>query len=96
MKNIRRNIFSVLTAVTMESSIIWEMILCTLKEVSRHFCKNALLAFCLSGILYDPKDGGNTFIRKDSKLLLWCHFQKDSTLHKSHTFRIMPTYFLNR
>jgi hypothetical protein len=61
--------FLVLTAVTMESFVFWEMILCSLKEVSRHFDQKTLLASS-SGIFYDPEDGGNTLLRKDSKLLL--------------------------
>jgi hypothetical protein len=62
--------FAILMAVTMKSTAFWEVLLCSLKEANQHFCKNALLASCSFGILYDPGDGGNTFLRNASELLL--------------------------
>jgi hypothetical protein len=53
--------FMILMAVTLKSTAFWEELF-SLKEANQHIGKNALLASCSFGILFDPEDGGNTFL----------------------------------
>jgi hypothetical protein len=49
------------TTVTTKSMVLWAVTLCSSMQFHQHYC-HLLIAGFLLGILFNPEDGGNTFL----------------------------------
>jgi hypothetical protein len=76
--------FEILTAVTLKSTAFWDVTQCSLVGVYQRYgemywfhlqdqrvsqASSRKMPVCLFGLIFDPEDGGNTFLRNVDKFL---------------------------